>query len=119
MDRLFVPLNSEPWNWFRRGDKTVEIRGVSPRFNQSTVKPGRLVELRKGYSGPSIWGRLENVSTAASAAALFNHIEPGHVVPGASRTEAVKYVEELLPGYGSYIAFSVSTPITAKRVPCD
>jgi len=49
IDRLFVPLNKEWYNLFAAGKKKWEIRGYGPRFNEKTVKEGRLVELRKGY----------------------------------------------------------------------
>lgn len=40
MGRLFVPLKSEPFEWFRSGKKEWELRGISTRFNPDTVRKG-------------------------------------------------------------------------------
>ncbi len=61
-NRLFLPLNTEWYNMFSNKTKTWEIRGISNRFNQNTVKTGRQVEIRKGYQKKgAIWGTVGQV----------------------------------------------------------
>lgn len=57
MDRLFVPLNKEPFEDFKSKGKTYELRSYGRNFTEKFVYKGRDVELRKGYSGESLWGR--------------------------------------------------------------
>jgi hypothetical protein len=58
-DRLFCPLTSEAFGWWKSGKKRIELRRGSPRWTRPRhVHPGRRVELRRGYSGPSLWGRI-------------------------------------------------------------
>jgi len=59
-DRLFVPLKSIWFDLFKKGEKKWELRGVSNRFNTKTVYKGRHVELRKGYNGESLFGKISD-----------------------------------------------------------
>ena len=63
-DRLFVPLTAEAFGWWSRG-KRREVRVYGKRWNECHIHPGRLVELRRGYSGPSLWGRIGRVMICA------------------------------------------------------
>ena len=50
MDKaLFIPLKSEFYEAFERGDKDEEYRVYGPRWNYNTCFPGRPVILSKGY----------------------------------------------------------------------
>lgn len=107
-DRLFVPLNSEPWNAFESGQKTAEFRGVNHQFNRDTVYEGRLVELRRGYStDDSLWGTITDVSVDSHLGDLveefFEQLEYGDRTLG----EVVYSANELVGGYDEYIVFSV------------
>lgn len=51
---LFVPLKTEWFRAFERGEKTTEYRLYGPRWNESTCVPGRVVTLSHGYSGRRI-----------------------------------------------------------------
>lgn len=46
---LFIPLMTEYYNAFERGDKTNELRVYGARWNERTCDPGRMVTLSKGY----------------------------------------------------------------------
>lgn len=46
---LFIPLKTEHYEAFERGDKTEEYRPFGPRWNRATCKVGRRVTLSKGY----------------------------------------------------------------------
>lgn len=46
---LFIPLKTEFYEAFVRGEKTSELRLYGPRWNERTCQPGRLVTLSKGY----------------------------------------------------------------------
>lgn len=72
-DRLFVPLASAPFDWFRSGRKKWELRRLGRQYTTSHVRPGRTVELRRGYSDPSasLWGRISEVKEAASIEDFF------------------------------------------------
>jgi hypothetical protein len=60
-DRLFVPLSAEAFRWWQRGLKRWEIRRDVKRWGPDHVRIGRRVELRRGYSGPSLWGTIRKV----------------------------------------------------------
>lgn len=46
---LFIPLNTEFWAAFRRGEKFDELRLYGPRWNEKTCRIGRKAILSKGY----------------------------------------------------------------------
>ena len=46
---LFIPLKTEYYEAFERGDKHEEIRLYGPRWNEKTCSIGRKVILSKGY----------------------------------------------------------------------
>jgi len=58
MRRLFVPLTVLAFEDFRDNGKRVEIRRDAGRYAMCHLIPGRAVELRRGYSGPSLWGEI-------------------------------------------------------------
>ena len=49
MKALFIPLNTEPYEAFKAGSKTIEWRIYGKRWNESTCIPGRGCILSKGY----------------------------------------------------------------------
>lgn len=49
MKPLFIPLKTEFYDAFARGDKHSELRLYGPRWNERTCTPGRQVILSKGY----------------------------------------------------------------------
>ena len=46
---LWTPLTKEFYRDYVEGVKTAELRSISPRFNQKTVRVGRSVRFAKGY----------------------------------------------------------------------
>ena len=50
---LFIPLKTEYYEAFERGDKTEELRLYGHRWNFDTCYPGREVVLSKGYGKQS------------------------------------------------------------------
>lgn len=46
---LFIPLDTEFWSAFRRGEKFDELRLYGPRWNEKTCRVGRKAVLSKGY----------------------------------------------------------------------
>lgn len=46
---LFIPLKTEYYEQFERGEKFVEYRLYGPRWNEKTCRIGRTVTLSKGY----------------------------------------------------------------------
>lgn len=107
-DRLFVPLKSEFFQAFKDREKEWELRGVNDQFNQNTVEEERVVELRKGYSGNSIWGFVEDIRTFDSIDEVADHIPFQKIDPAAeSRDEFVDRAKEILSTYDRFIAFKV------------
>lgn len=49
MKPLFIPLKTEFYEGFERGEKREEMRLYGPRWNEKTCRPGRRVVLSKGY----------------------------------------------------------------------
>ena len=109
-DRLFVPLKTEHYRNFERGEKEWELRGVNNQFNAETVTVGRRVELRRGYStDDSIWGEIADVEVFDSVEAVADTIPHQLILPGASREEFLRSATGLLDGYDQFIAFRVDT----------
>lgn len=67
MKPLFVPLKTEHFLAFRDGTKRVEYRLYGPRWNESTVVPGRAVTLSHGYSGDRIVGTVTAMTTSPNS----------------------------------------------------
>ena len=51
-ETLFMPLCREPFDAFWDGRKTAEVRQLGKRWNEASIRQGRPVLLRLGYSGP-------------------------------------------------------------------
>lgn len=49
MKNLFIPLKSEHYEAFKRGEKTIEYRQYGARWNEKTCPIGRGATLSKGY----------------------------------------------------------------------
>lgn len=107
-DRLFVPLNSEPWRAFERGEKRAEFRGVNGQFNTDTVWEGRAVELRRGYStDDSLWGTITDVSTGTDLGELVQEHADALQYGGRSLGEVAYSANQLVGDYEEYIVFGV------------
>jgi hypothetical protein len=119
-DRLFVPLNSEPWHAFERGEKRAEFRGVNNQFNPETVREGRRVELRRGYStDDSLWGTIEEVTVDDSLGDLVLQYLDELQYGGKSRGEVAYSANELVGDYGEYIVFTVRLDTETDRSKAD
>jgi hypothetical protein len=98
-ERLFVPLASEPFQWFRSGTKRWELRRHGRQYTRDHVVEGRPVELRRGYrdAGGALHGVVGQVQTAPSVAAFFARVPYEEVVPSAScREDAVAIAARIL-----------------------
>ena len=114
IDRLFVPLATDPHTWFRSGKKTWELRKLGRQYTEKHVRPGRMVELRKGYTdkSTSIWGWIENIVVAESLADFFEEVPWKSVLPKSTNLHnAIKDAEEILGvdsgSAGPFIGFKV------------
>ena len=63
MKNLFIPLKTEHYEAFERGDKDTEYRQYGSRWNEKTCPIGRGVTLSKGYGKQN---RLSGVVKAFS-----------------------------------------------------
>jgi hypothetical protein len=106
-DRLFVPLKQEFFDKYLAGAKTVELRGYDENFNEKTVHPGRAVELRSGYSGQSLWGKIGETA-AGNIHEILAKFYYKEILP-CSRTldAAKKTIEHLIAEKEMYIAFEI------------
>jgi ASC-1-like (ASCH) protein len=112
-DRLFLPLKSVAFDWFAQGNKKYELRRLYNQYNRKYVKEGRVVELRRGYSGSSIWGQIGQVFVENSIYKLLHKVDFRNVIPVASSIdEAVSIAEEIVGNQGPYILFEI---ITAEK----
>jgi hypothetical protein len=108
IQRLFVPLKSEAFDWFAAGTKCFELRRIRPQFDPRLVRPGRRVQLSKGYSGSSIWGKVGAVKTASTLDEMFEMVDYHLIIPNAeSRQDAVAKASEYVGQHGPFIAFEV------------
>jgi ASC-1-like (ASCH) protein len=107
-DRLFLPLNGVAFDWFIQGKKKYELRRLYHQYNFKQVKEGRLVELRRGYSGTSIWGQIGQIFVESSLDQLFDTVSFKNVIPVASSmNEAVSIAKEFVGDKGPYILFEI------------
>ena len=106
--RLFVPLSAEPFEWFASRNKQWEVRRNKGAFRADHLIEGRRVELRRGYTGASLWGTLTDAILASNAADLFMEISYKVTVPTApSQSDAIAFVEKLLGTGAKLVAFRV------------
>lgn len=90
--RLFLPLTSQAFEWYNL-NKNVEVRKFKGRFKNILERKYQFVELRKGYSGASIFAPITEIVVFENCDALFDKIAYKRVVPVAtSRMEAEKLV---------------------------
>lgn len=107
-DRLFVPLSSEPWYAFKRGEKAAEFRGVNDQFNRETVFEGRPVELRRGYStDDSLWGTITDVDVGSEIDSLVVEWFDALQYDDRSLDEVMASVREFVGDYDEFIVFAV------------
>lgn len=107
-DRLFVPLNSEPWRAFERGEKGAEFRGVNNQYNRDTVYEGRTVELRRGYStDDSLWGTITDVTVDDHLGDLVEQYYEQLNYGDRTKGEVAYSANQLVGNYEEYIVFAV------------
>lgn len=96
--RLFVPLSSEPYDWFRSGRKRWELRRYGRQYTLAHVRRGRQVELRRGYrSHQALWGHIVRTVEATSLLSFFDEVPFQQVIPVAkTRDEAVALASSIL-----------------------
>lgn len=109
VNRLFVPLNSEAFSWFKQG-KTWEVRKMKGQYNLKNIKVGRKVELRRGYnSKDSIWGFITEVRVFENAKELMKLIDYKKILPTAkSFQEAEFLLENFVSTNDKIIAFRIN-----------
>jgi hypothetical protein len=98
-DRLFVPLASDPHSWFLSGRKNWELRRLGRQYTERHVRPGRMVELRRGYSdkATSLWGVIDDVAVANTISSFFDAVPYAQVIPTAqSRDDAEAIAAQIL-----------------------
>lgn len=122
LDRLFVPLSSDPYEWFEDGTKQWELRRTVGQFGTSHIYHGRMVELRHGYStGRSMWGVIREVRVANSIDHVFSQVPYHQIIPTAQdESEAFEVVEDILgtsnSSLDSLIAFRVSKELEQLEI---
>jgi hypothetical protein len=97
--RLFVPLSSEPFNWFKSEKKRWELRRYGNKYTEKNIIPGRKVELRRGYSDPNqaIWGIIGRVIISNNLDEFFGIVNFSDVIPIVnSRIEAINLSMHIL-----------------------
>lgn len=109
-DRLFVPLNSIWFDLFKSGEKKWELRGINNKFNEKTVRMGRRAELRKGYKGESLFGKISNILIIESSLGSIPPEIWEEVVPHDTNETDVSimvFVYEYEAKYSKWILFKV------------
>jgi len=107
MDRLFVPLKGEFYEDFRQNGKTYELRAYGGQYTEKHVRPGRLVELRLGYSGKSQWGTVGRV-VVGSLTDILQKVDFRQITPREKTTlDFLASVSMLYCNRPKYIAFEV------------
>ncbi len=113
-DRLFVPLATEPFRWFCSGNKLWELRKLGRQYTLEHVRPGRNVELRRGYGDPkaAIWGAIVDVVQAANVVAFFEVVPWWAVLPESDTLDhaieqAIKILKIDDPGKTPVLGFRI------------
>lgn len=109
MNRLFVPLKTEPFNWFKSGKKKYELRNQVGQYNKNQIITGRKVELRRGYStNDKLFGTIGKVIWCENINDVFNQINYSEILPNASNLElAKKEIYKMLKDDVEFVAFEV------------
>ena len=97
--RLFIPLNTDAYNWFLGGQKKWELRNYGRQFTEKNVFVNKVVELRKGYSNAeeSIWGVVSEVLIFKTFTQVYEFIDYKEVIPiASSKEEAIAISENIL-----------------------
>ncbi len=107
MKRFFLPLCTEAYEDFKDYGKRYEIRAYRRQYNPEQLVDGRIIELRKGYSGESLWGTIGDY-VVGTLEELFTSLPLNDVEPRAkSIDDAVEENKELLGEHDFYIAFEI------------
>lgn len=109
--RLFVPLSTNPYNWFLSGSKEWELRKAARNFTSKQVYRGRVVELRRGYNtSDKIYGVIDQVIECKTLQEVFDKIDFKKIIPVArDKFEAINISYEILnpTDDNSFIVFKV------------
>jgi hypothetical protein len=96
IDRFFLPVNKEVYEWYYIG-KLWEIRNAKGRFNIKNIYPNRLIEIRKGYNGESLWGKIVTVLLFKDSNDLLEKINYKEIFPQCtSATIADKLIQDYI-----------------------
>ncbi len=107
MNRFFLPLCTAPYEDFKHRGKSWEVRALARQYTPKNLVEGREIELRKGYSGESLWGKIGG-HKIGSLEDIFAGIPLEEVEPrAASIGEAIAENRALLGEQEAYIAFQV------------
>jgi len=108
MNRLFVALKSEAFEWFKSGKKKWELRGINNNFNTKTAIVGRKVEISKGYSGKRMQGRITARHIFDNMEDISRRINFQDIIPVANdESEFRKICKSYLSKYERFIAFKI------------
>jgi ASC-1-like (ASCH) protein len=120
IDRLFVPLSKEPFDWFRSGQKRWELRRYGRQYTERHVYVGRCVEFRYGYSGTdALWGEICNVILADGIFDFYKKVSFVQVIPVAgSLDDAISITRQILRLHGDVrlIGFEATHMMTAIQL---
>ncbi len=107
MKRFFLPLCTAPYEDFKYRGKSWEVRALALQYTPKNLVEGREIELRKGYSGESLWGIIGEHRTG-SLEDIFAGIPLKDIEPqAASIDEAIAENRALLGEQEAYIAFEI------------
>lgn len=88
--RLFVPLSTRAFNWFKMG-KQWEVRILKGQYNPRNIFPGRIVELRRGYNTTdSLWGQIVDVKIFENSDELLRTLDFQLIIPQAKNSTEAK-----------------------------
>lgn len=106
--KLFVPLNSDAFYWFKDKGKQFELRAYKGQWTEKNVFKGKPVELRRGYNtadkikgvvGKVVIGNLNHILS------IINYKKIIPVVN--SKKEATAIIGKLLKNSRKFTAFEI------------
>lgn len=111
--RLFLPLTVEAFEWYNL-TKDIEIRKLQGRFKNIQTSSYKFAELRRGYSGKSIFALIIDVIPIDHYLLLFDNFDFKRIIPSASSKSEAEIIIKRYVGHDRIIAIFLDLNLQIK-----
>lgn len=106
--RVFVPVTAQAFSWFEDGEKSFELRRNYGQYRHDRLNQGRRVEIRRGYSGESLWGQIGTVISGQSLRKILKEVDYRKIIPTAEDLDEAEEIAESFVGrQGPFVLFEI------------